>query len=162
MQSVESLENPMNIKSPLLFFKSQALGIASTNMYNSGKYRTPGQNNWTRRLINLIAKLQNHVDFLCSFLLQRLITFKRPLSKINLSYFKHQNPYFIMVLKGISPLISPSLLKVLAEMGHGDEIVLADAHFPSHSICPPHIPVIRADGIQNFPYIYSNPSLKPR
>jgi L-fucose mutarotase len=51
-----------------------------------------------------------------------------------------------MVLKGISPLISPSLLKVLAEMGHGDEIVLADAHFPSHSICPPHIPVIRADG----------------
>jgi len=32
-------------------------------------------------------------------------------------------------------------------MGHGDEIVFADAHFPSHSICPPHIPVIRADGI---------------
>jgi len=31
-------------------------------------------------------------------------------------------------------------------MGHGDEIVLADAHFPSHSICPPHIPVVRADG----------------
>ncbi|RDW88404.1 L-fucose mutarotase [Coleophoma cylindrospora] len=52
-----------------------------------------------------------------------------------------------MVLKGISPLISPSLLKILAEMGHGDEIVLADAHFPSHSICPPHIPVVRADGI---------------
>ncbi|KAF6826405.1 L-fucose mutarotase (RbsD/FucU transporter) [Colletotrichum plurivorum] len=52
-----------------------------------------------------------------------------------------------MVLKGISPLISPDLLKVLAEMGHGDEIVLADAHFPSRSICPPHIPVIRADGI---------------
>ncbi|KAL3418921.1 l-fucose mutarotase [Phlyctema vagabunda] len=52
-----------------------------------------------------------------------------------------------MVLKGISPLISPTLLKVLAEMGHGDEIVLADAHFPSHSICPPSIPVIRADGI---------------
>ncbi|TDZ74927.1 L-fucose mutarotase [Colletotrichum trifolii] len=52
-----------------------------------------------------------------------------------------------MVLKGISPVISPDLLKVLAEMGHGDEIVLADAHFPSHSICPPHIPVLRADGI---------------
>ncbi|KAI1855222.1 hypothetical protein JX265_006637 [Neoarthrinium moseri] len=52
-----------------------------------------------------------------------------------------------MVLKGISPVISPDLLKILAEMGHGDEIVLADAHFPSHSICPPNIPVIRADGI---------------
>ncbi|KAG4417611.1 hypothetical protein IFR04_009256 [Cadophora malorum] len=52
-----------------------------------------------------------------------------------------------MVLKGISPLISPSLLKILAEMGHGDEIVLADAHFPSHSICGPNVPVVRADGI---------------
>ncbi|KDN70422.1 putative RbsD/FucU transporter [Colletotrichum sublineola] len=50
-----------------------------------------------------------------------------------------------MPLKGISPVISPDLLKVLAEMGHGDEIVLADAHFPSHSICPPNIPVLRAD-----------------
>ena len=34
------------------------------------------------------------------------------------------------MLKGISPLISPELLKVLCEMGHGDEIVLADANFP--------------------------------
>ena len=33
------------------------------------------------------------------------------------------------MLKGISPLISPELLKVLCEMGHGDEIVLADAIF---------------------------------
>lgn len=51
-----------------------------------------------------------------------------------------------MVLKGISPLISPSLLKILAEMGHGDEIVLADAHFPSHSICGTKVQVVRADG----------------
>ena len=35
------------------------------------------------------------------------------------------------MLKGISPLISPDLLKVLAQMGHGDEIVLSDAHFPA-------------------------------
>lgn len=28
------------------------------------------------------------------------------------------------MLKGISPLISPELLKILNEMGHGDEIVL--------------------------------------
>jgi L-fucose mutarotase len=37
------------------------------------------------------------------------------------------------VLKGIPKLISPELLKVLAEMGHGDEIVLADANFPAAS-----------------------------
>ena len=49
------------------------------------------------------------------------------------------------MLKGISPLISPELLTVLARMGHGDEIVLADAHFPGHSI---HDQVIRADGLR--------------
>ena len=48
------------------------------------------------------------------------------------------------LLKGISPAISPDLLKVLAEMGHGDEIVFADAHFPAHSI---NEKVIRADGL---------------
>lgn len=48
------------------------------------------------------------------------------------------------MLKGISPLISPELLKALNEMGHGDEIVLADANFPSASI---GTRVVRADGI---------------
>ncbi|HDL5552713.1 TPA: L-fucose mutarotase [Mannheimia haemolytica] len=48
------------------------------------------------------------------------------------------------MLKGIHPAISPDLLKVLAEMGHGDELVLSDAHFPAHSI---HQNVIRADGL---------------
>lgn len=48
------------------------------------------------------------------------------------------------MLKGISPAISPDLLKVLAEMGHGDEIVLADAHFPGHTFNPR---VLRADGL---------------
>lgn len=48
------------------------------------------------------------------------------------------------MLKGISPLISPELLKVLCEMGHGDEIVLADANFPSETTGKR---VIRADGI---------------
>ena len=49
------------------------------------------------------------------------------------------------MLKGIHPALSPELLKVLAEMGHGDEIVLSDAHFPAHQL---HHKVIRADGIQ--------------
>lgn len=35
------------------------------------------------------------------------------------------------MLKNISPLLSPDLLHVLASMGHGDEIVLADANFPA-------------------------------
>ncbi|KGQ70305.1 fucose isomerase [Chelonobacter oris] len=48
------------------------------------------------------------------------------------------------MLKGIHPAISPVLLKTLAEMGHGDEIVLSDAHFPAHQL---HSRVIRADGI---------------
>jgi L-fucose mutarotase len=48
------------------------------------------------------------------------------------------------MLKGIHPAISPELLKILAEMGHGDEIILADAHFPAHSMNPR---VIRADGL---------------
>ncbi len=49
------------------------------------------------------------------------------------------------MLKGISPLISPELLKTLSQMGHGDEIVLADAHFPGESI---NSKVIRADGLK--------------
>ena len=48
------------------------------------------------------------------------------------------------MLKGISPLISPELLKILCEMGHGDEIVLADANFPSQSMGRN---AVRADGI---------------
>ena len=48
------------------------------------------------------------------------------------------------MLKTISPLISPDLLKVLAEMGHGDEIIFSDAHCPANSIGPP---VIRAHGL---------------
>jgi len=35
------------------------------------------------------------------------------------------------MLKGLSPLLSPDLLHVLASMGHGDEIALVDANFPA-------------------------------
>jgi L-fucose mutarotase len=35
------------------------------------------------------------------------------------------------MLIGLSPLLSPDLLHVLASMGHGDELVLADANFPA-------------------------------
>lgn len=48
------------------------------------------------------------------------------------------------MLKGISPLLSPELLAVMCRMGHGDDIVLADAHFPGHTV---NDRVIRADGL---------------
>lgn len=49
------------------------------------------------------------------------------------------------MLKNIPPILSPELLKVLCEMGHGDEIILADGNFPAESIGKDAI-VIRADG----------------
>ncbi len=49
------------------------------------------------------------------------------------------------MLKGISPLLGPELLAVLCRMGHGDELVLADAHFPGESL---GVPVVRADGLR--------------
>ncbi len=48
------------------------------------------------------------------------------------------------MLYGISPLLSPDLLAVLCRMGHGDEIVLADAHFPGETF---NKNVLRADGL---------------
>jgi len=47
------------------------------------------------------------------------------------------------MLKGIPPLLSPELLKVLCEMGHGDEICIGDGNFPAASVNPR---VIRLDG----------------
>ncbi len=38
------------------------------------------------------------------------------------------------MLRGIPKIIPPELLKILAEMGHGDEIVLADGNFPAVSM----------------------------
>lgn len=49
------------------------------------------------------------------------------------------------MLKGISPLLSPELLKVLCEMGHGDTIVIADGNFPAETMGKGGI-VLRMDG----------------
>ena len=38
------------------------------------------------------------------------------------------------MLKGIPPILSPELMKILLEMGHGDELVLADGNFPAVSL----------------------------
>ena len=49
------------------------------------------------------------------------------------------------MLKGIPKILSPELLKVLCEMGHGDTVVIADGNFPSESIGK-NAKVIRCDG----------------
>lgn len=49
------------------------------------------------------------------------------------------------MLKGIPSILSPELLCALSQMGHGDELVIADGNFPSHSVGKDAI-VIRADG----------------
>jgi L-fucose mutarotase len=49
------------------------------------------------------------------------------------------------MLIGISPYLSPDLLATLYHMGHGDEIVLVDLHFPGDSIGQR---VLRADGLR--------------
>jgi len=52
------------------------------------------------------------------------------------------------MLKGIDPVISPELLKVIDEMGHGDEILLADGNYPAQSAGVKNKSlIIRADGI---------------
>ena len=49
------------------------------------------------------------------------------------------------MLKGIPKILSPELLKVLCEMGHGDRLIIADGNFPSESIGK-NKAVIRMDG----------------
>lgn len=49
------------------------------------------------------------------------------------------------MLKNIPSIISPELLKVLCEMGHGDELVIADGNFPAERVGKDAV-VIRADG----------------
>ncbi|XP_071071706.1 fucose mutarotase isoform X2 [Dasypus novemcinctus] len=51
----------------------------------------------------------------------------------------------MVALKGVPALLSPELLYALARMGHGDEIVLADANFPTSSVCRDGPVEIRAD-----------------
>ncbi len=50
------------------------------------------------------------------------------------------------MLKGIDPLLFPDLLKLLADMGHDDALVLADANFTAHKLAAGK-PVLRLPGI---------------
>ncbi len=62
------------------------------------------------------------------------------------------------MLKGISSKLSPDLLKVIAEMGHGDELVIGDCNFPAASMgkrC------VRADGLNGTDVLDAVLSLFP-
>ena len=48
------------------------------------------------------------------------------------------------MLKGIDPILGPDLLRVLAAMGHGDEVVIADANFPAEANARR---LVRVDGV---------------
>ncbi len=51
------------------------------------------------------------------------------------------------MLKNIPPILSPELLKVLCEMGHGDRICIGDGNFPGASMAKPNNCIlVRADG----------------
>lgn len=54
------------------------------------------------------------------------------------------------MLRGVHPLLGPELLGALSEIGHGAEIVLADANFPASTLGPR---VIRADGLSAEPLL---------
>ena len=51
------------------------------------------------------------------------------------------------MLRHIPPILSPELLKVLAEMGHGDKIVIGDANFAAASMAKNSI-LVRCDGLK--------------
>ena len=62
------------------------------------------------------------------------------------------------MLKNISKIVSPELIKTLCEMGHGDEIVIADGNFPSEAFGKR---VIRADGLSGTQILDAVLSLIP-
>lgn len=58
-------------------------------------------------------------------------------------------PFLIIniMLKRIPKILSPQLVKTLMEMGHGDEIVIADANFPCNSISDNVISAVGLSGV---------------
>lgn len=64
------------------------------------------------------------------------------------------------MLKGISPLLTPELLKIMMEMGHDDALVLCDANFTVHSIAAGK-PVVRLPGVSMCDAVAAVTSLLP-
>ncbi len=64
------------------------------------------------------------------------------------------------MLKGIPPIISPELLKILDEMGHGDTIVIGDANFAAASMAKDS-KLVRCDGLKATELLDAILSLMP-
>jgi L-fucose mutarotase len=64
------------------------------------------------------------------------------------------------MLKGISPLLTPELLKIMMEMGHDDALVLADANFTADRLAAGR-PVIRLPGVSMLAAVGAVCSLMP-
>jgi L-fucose mutarotase len=62
------------------------------------------------------------------------------------------------MLKGIDPVLGPELLAILRAMGHGDEIVVADANFPAAANAKR---LVRADGVGAVRLVCAITSLMP-
>jgi L-fucose mutarotase len=62
------------------------------------------------------------------------------------------------MLKGIPNILPPELLKILMEMGHGDEIVIADGNFPAASHAQR---LVRCDGLGVTPLLDATLQLFP-
>jgi L-fucose mutarotase len=64
------------------------------------------------------------------------------------------------MLKGISPLLTPELVKIMMEMGHDDALVLADANFTANSVAAGK-PVIRLPGTSMLQVVQAITALLP-
>lgn len=65
------------------------------------------------------------------------------------------------MLKGIDPLLTPELLKVMAEMGHDDALVLADQNFTAQRLAADGKPVLRLPGVGMARAVQAVQSLLP-
>ena len=52
------------------------------------------------------------------------------------------------MLKGISPLLTGDLLKALCDMGHGNQLIIADANFPAAALARQVIRLPGADAVE--------------
>lgn len=59
------------------------------------------------------------------------------------------------MLKGLNKLLTGDILKALCDMGHGDELVIADANFPAETVAKRLIRVPGIDGVQMLQAIMS-------
>lgn len=52
------------------------------------------------------------------------------------------------MLKGINKLLAGDLLKILCDMGHGDELIITDANFPAETCAQRLVRIPDADGVK--------------